>query len=285
MSKRNILITGANRGLGFTLLSHLVSSGWEGTIFAACRSHSAFQSARDKLQISSQTQLEFLSLDLEKGETITNLTAELVQKGQFLDLVINNAALLGEEKDITARKIFKVNFYNTMFLNQELIKSKRINNGGKIIFISAILGNNAMFIDPMIGKCIKNASFDDLMLFSNSIIKEIDDQNHLAEIVHPDYMLPIYSLSKLFLNRFSELLGNHGDVKDQNIAVYSCHPGWLATSEFNSQAPLKAEEGIKIILYLMEIPFSRENQGKLFGRDRQVKDIWNPNFDYKNNIV
>ena len=285
MQQRNILITGANRGLGFTLLSHLVSSGWNGTIFAACRSHSAFQAACDKLKLSPQTKLEFLTLDLEKGETITALAAELAQKGQFLDFVINNAALLGEEKTLTARKIFKVNFYNTMFLNQELIKSKRIKSGGRIIFISAILGNNAMFIDPMIGKCIKNASFDDLMLFSNSIIKEIDDQNHLAEIVYPDYMLPIYSLSKLFLNRFSELFGNHGDVKDQSISVYCCHPGWLATSEFNSHAPLKAEEGIKIILYLMEMPASKETQGKLYGRDRQVKDIWNPNFDYKNNIV
>lgn len=285
MQQRNILITGANRGLGFTLLSHLVSSGWNGTIFGACRSQSAFHSACERLKLSPGTKLEFLPLDLEKSETISGLAAELVQKGQFLDLVVNNAALLGEEKNLTARQIFRVNFYNTMFLNQELIKSRRIKSGGRIIFVSAILGNNAMFIDPMIGKCIKNASFDDLMLFSNSIVKEIDDQNHLAEIVHPDYMLPIYSLSKLFLNRFSELLGNHGDVKDQNISVYCCHPGWLATSEFNSHAPLKTEEGIKIILHLMEMPPSKETQGKLYGRDGQVKDIWNPNFDYKNNIV
>lgn len=287
MAEKNILLTGANRGLGFEILKELISRNHRGVIFAACRDRKKFNEAIKNLDLHQDTKLAFIPLDLNNHDSVKGAVAGLKKTDYKLDVLINNAAWINFQKDAQprARETFQVNFYNTMLLTQELMKSDLLNNNGSIIFLSTVMGSAGMFLDPILGKCVKNSSFDDLMHFSNSIIKEIDDRHRLVELIKPDYPLPVYSLSKLFLNRYSELLSTHDSIKSKNISVYAVHPGWLQTSEENKAAPLKPSEGVPIVMWLMELSGKEGLSGKFVGRDKQVKPVWDPAFDWKANVV
>lgn len=84
MSK-NIIITGANRGIGLSLSQHYQKNGYQ--VFAACRKSSA------ALEKSGATVIE--GIDVGNDESIELLTDELAATP--IDVLINNAGILHDE--------------------------------------------------------------------------------------------------------------------------------------------------------------------------------------------
>ena len=287
MPPRNILVTGVNRGLGLELLKNLIASNFDGIIFCGCRSRKKFDEAIEDLDVMPATKLAFLPLDLSEPESVKAAVAGLKSLDKKIDCLVNNAALLtSHAAQNKCREIFKVNVFNTILLTQELFKKDLMAEGAVVVFVSSVLGNITMFNDPVIGKCIKNCSFDDFTQFTNQLIKEIDDEKRLKDIIKEDYPFPTYSLSKLFLNRYAELLSGHDEIKARGIAVYAVHPGWMNTSEETKHAPLSAADGVDIVKFVMSLKRSEfKEQGKLIGRDRQVKEIWDLKFNWQANAV
>ncbi len=85
-----VLITGANRGLGFEFARQYAAGGWR--VFAACRDPA---SARDleRLQQSTEAMLSIVTMDVTDAESIRKAAEQL--KGIAIDLVINSAGIAG----------------------------------------------------------------------------------------------------------------------------------------------------------------------------------------------
>jgi NAD(P)-dependent dehydrogenase (short-subunit alcohol dehydrogenase family) len=61
-----ILVTGANRGLGFEFASQYVADGWR--VFAACRN----PDAASKLRCLAQDMLNVVAMDVTDAESVRN---------------------------------------------------------------------------------------------------------------------------------------------------------------------------------------------------------------------
>src|SRR5699024_9941918 len=92
----NILITGANRGLGFAIADYALNKG--DTVIATTRQLSP--ELREK-QIEHPNSLHILQFDVTDEEAIIDAKEKLAQKIDAIDVIINNAAILnGRDQSI-----------------------------------------------------------------------------------------------------------------------------------------------------------------------------------------
>ncbi len=110
----NVLITGANRGIGLALSQYYLNKGYH--VYAACRSSS------DELNASSATVIS--DIDICEHSAINKLTESLADNK--IDILINNAGILYSEtlRDIdkeTVLKQFEVNALAPLKLTEALL--------------------------------------------------------------------------------------------------------------------------------------------------------------------
>ena len=130
--QRVILITGANKGIGFEVAKKLARGS--SVIFLGSRDRQRGEDAW--IRLGSPSNVHLLQLDVSSGESIDAAIEEIRVKfdGQ-LDVLINNAAI-GEE-DISvdvARAMFLTNYTGIRILNERVIPLMREN--GRIINVA-----------------------------------------------------------------------------------------------------------------------------------------------------
>lgn len=275
MNDKNIIITGANRGIGFNLLKHLLNNNHQGKIFTLGRKSEKIKKLVETIYSSNKYNVHFILMDLENSSLVKSSCEEILNYGCKVDIVISASEFLNTNREASARKVFSINFFNTSYFIQELLKNDIISWEAKIIFLSSLTGNIKIFNDSVIGKCIENATFDDLLHFSNTIIKEIDDRNRLFDIIKKNKTLPIYRLSKIFLNRYTELLSLHPEINIRKIKVFCIDPGLMKDENGKIILTYNNIDSLKIILDVIGSNFySYLAQGKIIDPYLQIRNIW-----------
>jgi NAD(P)-dependent dehydrogenase (short-subunit alcohol dehydrogenase family) len=85
-----ILITGANRGLGFEFASQYLADGW--CVFAGCRNPDAASKLRCLAQ-DTGGMLNVVAMDVTNAESVRNAATQL--KDVAIDVLINSAGIAG----------------------------------------------------------------------------------------------------------------------------------------------------------------------------------------------
>ena len=85
-----ILITGANRGLGFEFASQYVADGWR--VFAACRCPGAATKLQ-RLAQDTKGMLTIVAMDVTDAESVREAATQL--KDIPIDVLINSAGIAG----------------------------------------------------------------------------------------------------------------------------------------------------------------------------------------------
>lgn len=133
----NVLITGANRGIGLQLTKHYIEADWE--VIATYRN----AEANEALQALASPQLTLLQADVNNDEGISKIASYF--QGQGLDLLINNAGIYGPRDQTFGkverqawREILEVNTISPMMLAQSLADSLAQNKGTLAIISSKV---------------------------------------------------------------------------------------------------------------------------------------------------
>ncbi len=97
-ARKVALITGANKGIGFEVARQIAKAGW--TVLAAARNEELGWLAVAKL-LTEGLDVHFVHIDLNDQKTV--VTAAETIRNQFgkLDLLINNAAIVGAGRRAT----------------------------------------------------------------------------------------------------------------------------------------------------------------------------------------
>jgi NAD(P)-dependent dehydrogenase (short-subunit alcohol dehydrogenase family) len=139
----SVLVTGAGRGIGKSIVEHLASSGWD--VIAGVRSESdaAAVTALNPQRISS------VILDVTDAGQIAELNESLPER---LDAIVNNAGVVvgGPMETVTPdewRKQLEVNVIGQLAVTQAVLPRLR-KSRGRVVFISSVNGRLSM---PMIG--------------------------------------------------------------------------------------------------------------------------------------
>lgn len=100
MAQRRILITGANRGIGWGAAEALAREGF--AIVMACRNAAKAEDARARLvSMYPACAVEIRQVDMASFASIRRLAADLLAEGRPIDVLINNAAVLADHFERT----------------------------------------------------------------------------------------------------------------------------------------------------------------------------------------
>ena len=136
MSKKIVLVTGANKGIGFGIAKHLGLSGWQVVIGA--RDEQRAERAVNELRAQGIDVLGWVNIELKDLGGIDRAAKEISEKYAGLSLLVNNAGIPGdmsvdsEHTEISViRETLDVNFVGTFALTKALIPLIA-KNGGRI---------------------------------------------------------------------------------------------------------------------------------------------------------
>ena len=94
------IVTGANTGIGYETTLALAKKGY--TVVLACRNAQKAQDAIDRINAQhAAAKLVFIPLDLVDRQSIRAFAKEFSEKFDHLDLLVNNAGVMGPEYTIT----------------------------------------------------------------------------------------------------------------------------------------------------------------------------------------
>lgn len=136
-----ILITGANRGLGLALAQEYAARGWR--VRATCRRPADAVALHALAQ--SQPHVSVHTLDVTAHDTIDALAAEL--SGEAIDVLCNNAGIggggkgLGELDYAHWERVMAVNLLGALKVSETFLRHVRASAEKKIIAISSSLGS------------------------------------------------------------------------------------------------------------------------------------------------
>jgi NAD(P)-dependent dehydrogenase (short-subunit alcohol dehydrogenase family) len=129
-----VLVTGANKGIGFGIAKHLGLSGWK--VIIGARNVQRASEAIAKLQTEGIEVLGWVDIELKDLDGINKAAKEINERFPELSLLVNNAGIPGdmsvnsEHTEIgVIRETLDVNFIGTFALTKALIPLLSKNNG------------------------------------------------------------------------------------------------------------------------------------------------------------
>lgn len=215
---KTVLITGANKGIGFETAKQLTQLGY--FVYLGSRDKAKGLAALNKLKDSGISNAETIEIDVTSINSIKQAKQELENKIGALDILINNAGIAGDQpQNISTgeienlRKVFETNFFGAVQTTQQFINLLKKSNNPIIVNVSSELGSLTLHNrrqNPNFG--IYNA----------------------------------YSCSKTALNAFTVMLAN--EFGNTNFKINSVSPGYTATDLNQHKGIQTVEQGATFIV-------------------------------------
>lgn len=206
MSYANILVTGANRGIGLELVKQYAALASSKLIFATCRSESK---ATDlKKLASSNEKVKVLELDVrdyDKYQKVVDEVTKLVGS-DGLNLLINNAGIH-----------IKADFHDVK--RDDMIEVYEVNVVAPLLFTRAFT--------PLLQQSAQSGHKTFVANISSKVGSIADNTSG---------QMYAYRTSKAALNQVSKSLSIQ--LKGDNIIVAPIHPGWVLTDMGGPNAPI-----------------------------------------------
>jgi retinol dehydrogenase-12 len=250
MPPLNILITGANTGIGLATARALAAQG--GRVFIACRDETRTRTLAEHIQRETGHTLEVLALDLGRFDSVRRCAEQFAKLAIPLHVLINNAGVAGK-RALTASGFelaFGVNHLGHFLLTQLLLPQLRAAGRARVVTVTS----KAHYEAP---------GFD-----WNAVTKKTRSITGLAE----------YSASKLANVLFSAELARR--LAGTGITTYSLHPGVVASDAwrhmpqparwFYTRGMLTPEQGAKTSIYCATDPELAAESGQYYD-DRRPK--------------
>ena len=271
MTQKVVLVTGSNKGIGYGIIETLLEKKSKLVIILSARNEELGKKSYELLSSKypdSKDKFYFHQLDITKEESIKNFCSWVKEKFGKLDYIVNNAGVAthGDLFNIdVCNSTFEVNVYGTINFTEYILKNDMINKSGKIIMVGSIAGSLNKLKNEELKNGFKNATtYKELLdmgeLFKKSVINDSVEKDGWCKNT--------YAVSKMIVNSYARVLALRDEIKNNDISVYSAHPGWVKTDMAGPKAPLSIKEGAETEVFLIELPdgINPEYQGKYFDK-------------------
>ena len=212
-SNNNILITGADRGIGLGLARHYLEKGE--SVGATSRRIEPSAELSDLTAIHAD-HCELMSLDVVDEESISRFGETIHSRGiTFATVLCNAGVTVAENFGQWTAKAFTTNFLvNTVgpALLIQAIESS-LQSGAKVVCISSGMGS-------------------------------------IARNINPENGLDAYAVSKCGLNILSRRLAEK--LRPRGVIVMSLDPGWVKTDMGGPEAPTEIDDAVRNITSTIE---------------------------------
>ena len=209
-----VFISGANKGLGFSLAGRFLLEGFR--VFAGAYSSSSNFSS---LQKKFSKKLTVVPLDVTDMKSMRKAVRQVSKHISSLDILINNAGVHPGDKnailedidltDMHVEKTMDVNAYGPLRMTQQFLPLLKKGHRRLIINISSEAGS-------------------------------ISDCWRMKDVV--------YCMSKTALNMQSKILQNY--LGPKGFKILAVHPGWMRTDMGGKEADIHPDESAEGIFKL-----------------------------------
>ena len=210
---KNILITGASSGIGRATAIECSKLGAKCVITG--RNEERLNETLSKMEGEGH---QIIVADIATQEGIDTL----VEQSPAIDGLVNNAGVSHTKpisfiKEEELNRIFSINTFAPIVLTKSLLKKKKMNVGGSIVFVSS-----AASINPDIANSIYSATKAAIASFSRSCAKELSGKQIRSNSIHPGMVETelvqnlVFSAEELEVDKARYLLKRYG--KPEEIA-------------------------------------------------------------------
>lgn len=252
---RIVLISGANRGLGFEVAKQLAKFG--DTVIVSARNAAKAQDAA-KVIADNGGKTDFVEMDVSSDVSVEKASRQILEKYGRVDVLINNAGIFvdrpeknDEENDDERDEPFDSNMPEFFGVDIDSIKkSLDTNTYGAIRLIRA-------FCPSMV---------------KNNYGRIVNLSSGLGQLSEMNGGFPAYRLSKVALNAVTKIVADElSNVPNcDDVLIHSVCPGWVRTDMGGANAERSVEKGAETIVWLANLPKGGPNG--LFFRDKEVID-------------
>ena len=208
MKDKIVLVTGANKGIGFGIVKHLGISGWK--VIVGARDGQRAEKAIGELEKAGVDVLGWVNIELKDLKGIGRAAKEIGERFPELSLLVNNAGIPGDmsvdsentEIDII-RETLDVNFIGTFALTKALL--------------------------PLINK-------------NEGRIANITVPSEISPYWHP----LAYVASKAAQNAMMGVMAIESQQQDKPMEIFSVHPG-PTTTDLNGNMALPGFHDIETV--------------------------------------
>jgi NAD(P)-dependent dehydrogenase (short-subunit alcohol dehydrogenase family) len=150
---KTVLITGANKSIGFEAARQLLQQGYY--VYLGSRNAQNGQQAVAQLHAEGLTQVEPLTIDVTDSASIAAAREALGQKTAVLDVLINNAGILGSPVQPATsasvamiKEVFDTNVFGVVEVTQAFLDLLRQSPAPRIVNVTSGLGSLTLHNDP-----------------------------------------------------------------------------------------------------------------------------------------
>jgi NAD(P)-dependent dehydrogenase (short-subunit alcohol dehydrogenase family) len=237
---KTVLITGANKGIGFETAKQLAQHDY--FVYIGSRDQEKGLSAMQALSDAGLPNIDVLPLDVTDIDSIKKSKQILEAKTKTLDVLINNAGIRGEIPQIPSevsieiiREVFETNFFGVIQVTQAFMPLLKKAKAPIIVNVTSDLGSLAIRSDPTLTAYTLERSG--------------------------------YAPSKTALNAYTVALAV--ELRDSKFKVNCVNPGHTAT-DFNNYAGTKsADQGAAVIVKYAMLDENGPT-GKFFGEKGEM---------------
>jgi len=252
-----IVVTGANRGIGFELVRLLVNApphSGRVRIVATCRTAADGDKALEAL--GRPPNVQFKLLDIADEQSRAAFAAAV--RGTRIDVLVNNAAMLSEEAlcEEVARRTLATNVNGTFELTKLLLDSCE-----RVVMVSSEMGQlkEARFSAAIKKKINAATTTAQVLALGDAFVADVA-ANAVAKA---GWRENAYAVSKAILNRLTRVLA----AENPSVFFTATSPNWCRTDMGGREAPFSATHGAESVLHSVSTPADELGESGLFWQD------------------
>jgi NAD(P)-dependent dehydrogenase (short-subunit alcohol dehydrogenase family) len=220
------VVTGANRGIGLEVCRQLGSAGMK--VYLTARDAEAGEEAARQLRQEGR-EVHFLRMNVARRESVQEAAAALARQDVHVDVLVNNAGILGERGVLDSPaeewvETLDINFFGALWTSEAFVPAMVRAGYGRVVNLSSGWGSFGEGLGGPAPYSVSKAALDALTL---KLAREV-----------------------------------RGDVK-----VNAVCPGWVRTRMGGPSANRSPEQAAEGIVWAATLPESGPNGG--FFRDGQ----------------
>ncbi|WP_028954417.1 SDR family oxidoreductase [Synechocystis sp. PCC 7509] len=190
------LITGANKSIGFETARQLLQKGYY--IYLGSRNLENGLEAVEKLKAEGLTDVEAIQIDVSDDESVKAARVEIGKKTEVLDVLINNAGILGGMTQTTStdiavfKQVFDTNMFGVVSVTQAFMDLLQKSLEPRIVNVTSGLASLTLHNDPTwkyynVKAAVYNSSKAALNMYTIVLAYELRDTPFKVNVVDPGF--------------------------------------------------------------------------------------------------
>jgi len=262
-----VLVTGANKGIGWEAVRLLAEQHPDWTILLGSRSEANGSAAVQKLPEAARKHVKVLLIDVTDEKSVQAAAAQVKADYGRLDILINNAGIASYSLDYdSAKATFDTNVYGVKRTTDAFLPLIP-EQSGHISIVSSEVGTWSHFNSPAaLQQKLEdpNVTWDTIDNVAQAYLTAVKNGSLAGSFPAPETSFGSYGFSKALVSTYGRMLGRQ--LASKGIPVLLSTPGYCATDLNNNSGFRTAAKGGESILLVLKRGVA--DSGKLFMDDQ-----------------